>query len=88
MGSYDILKDISKHSTLVQLMYSLSKLNHAISVLGYWIFDLDYKITLVLNRELLDMICAQYVGEEEVATFETAFYAVRYILSTVNLKKE
>ena len=38
-GSYDILRDISKDITLVQLMYSLRYVNYAISVVGYWIFD-------------------------------------------------
>ena len=39
MGSFDILTDISEHVTLVQLMYSLGNVIHAISVVGYWIFD-------------------------------------------------
>ena len=33
-GYYDILKDISEHFTLVQLMDSLRNVNHAISVVG------------------------------------------------------
>ena len=41
-GSYDILKDISEHVTLVQLMDYLVNVNHAISVVGYWIFDTNY----------------------------------------------
>ena len=63
MGSYDILTDISEHVTLVQLMDYLGNVNHAISVVGYWIFDSNYKKALVLNRESLHMICARYVGE-------------------------
>ena len=38
-GSYDIISDISEHVTLVQLMDSLGNVNHAISFVGYWIFD-------------------------------------------------
>ena len=38
-GSYDILIDISKHVTLVQLMDYLLSVNNSISVVGYWIFD-------------------------------------------------
>ena len=38
-GSYDILTYISEHVTLVQLMDSLGNVNHAISIIGYWIFD-------------------------------------------------
>ena len=70
------MTDISEHVTLVKFMYSLGNVNHAISVLGYWIFDSNYKIALVLNRESLDMICAPSIGEEEVAKFETVFTAV------------
>ena len=76
-GSYGILTDISENFTLVQLMDYLGNVNHAISVLGYWIFESNYKRALVLNRESLDIICARYVGEEQVAKFETVFTAVR-----------
>ena len=47
--SYDILKEISEHVTLVQLMDSLGSVNHSIIVVGYWIFDSNYEISLVLN---------------------------------------
>ena len=76
-GSYDILTDISEHVTLVQLMDYLGNVNHSISVVGYWKFDSNYKKSLVLNRESLDMICAQSVGEEQVANIETLFTPVR-----------
>ena len=49
-GSYNILTVISEHVTLVQLMDYLRNVNYAISVVGYWIFDSNYKRTLVLNR--------------------------------------
>ena len=73
MGSFDILKDISEHVTLTQLMYYLVNFNHAISVIEYWIFDSNYEKSLVINRESLDIICAPYVGEKQVATFERVF---------------
>ena len=57
----------------------IGNVNHAISIVGYWIFDSNYEKSLVLNRESLDMICAPSVGEEQVAVFETVFTAVRYI---------
>ena len=41
-GDVDILNDISKNVTLVQLMNSLGNVNHAISIVGYWIFDFNY----------------------------------------------
>ena len=63
MGLYDILIDISEHVNLVQLIYYLVNVNHGISVVGYWIFDSNYKKSLVLNRASLDIICALYVCE-------------------------
>ena len=49
-GSHDILTDISEHVTLVQLMDSLGHINHAISIVGYLIFESNYEKALVLNR--------------------------------------
>ena len=75
-GSYDILKDISEHLTLIQLMDYIGNMNHAISIVGYQIFDYNYKKALVRNRGSLDMICAPSVGEEQVDDFETLYTAV------------
>ena len=69
MRECKILEDISENFTLVQLMYSLVNVNHAISVVGKWIFDSNYEKSLVLNRASLDMICAPYVGEEQASIF-------------------
>ena len=66
----------------------LGNMNHYISAVGYWIFDSNYEKAIVLNRELLDIIFAPSVGKEEVATFETYYFAVRYICSAAHLKKE
>ena len=79
MGSYEILTYISEYVTLVQFMDFLGNMNRAISVVGYWIFDTNYEKSLVLNRELLVMLCAPSVGEEQVVDFETVFTAVRKI---------
>ena len=81
------MEDISENVTLVQLIYSLGNVNHAISVVGNWIFDSNYEKPLVLNRAALDMICAPSVGEEQDAKFESVFTAVRYIYSRGKLKK-
>ena len=51
----------------------LGNVNHAISFLGFWIFDSNYEKSLVLNRESLDMIFAPSVVEDQVATYETVF---------------
>ena len=87
MGDYKILEDISENITLVQLMDSLRNVNHAISVVGSWIFDSNYERALVLNRASLDMICAPSVGEEQDPMFENFYYAVRYIYIGAQLKK-
>ena len=69
------------------LVFIISSPPNDISVVRYWIFDSNYEKALVLNRELLDMICALSVDEEEVAEFETVFTAVGYIFSAAHLKK-
>ena len=47
-------------------MDSLGNFNHAISVVGYCIFDSNYEKALVLNRESLDIICAPSFNEKQV----------------------
>ena len=83
---FDILNDISEDVTLVQLMDSLGNVTHAISVVGYWIFDSNYNKALFLTQESLDIICSTSIREELVATFRSAFYDVRYIWAPGNLK--
>ena len=48
-GSCYILTDISENFTMVQLMDTLGNTNHDISAVGYFIFDSNYKIALVLT---------------------------------------
>ena len=87
MGAYTIWEDISANVTLVQLMDSLGNVNHAISVVGNWIFDSNYEKALVLNRASLDMICARYVGEEQDSIFETVFTAIIYTFDGAQFKE-
>ena len=82
------MTDISEHVTLIQLIVYWGNINHDISVFGYWILYSNYEKSFVLNRESLDIICASYVGKEQVSEFETVFTAVRYIVSTAQLKNE
>ena len=86
--SYDILTDISENVTLVQLIDYLSNVNRAINVVGYWIFESNYKRALVLNRESLNMICALFVGEVNFAVFGTVCTAVKNICLYARLKKD
>ena len=87
MGDFKILEDISENVTLVQFMDSLVNVNHAISVVGNWIFDSNYGIALVLNRASLDMVCAPSVGGEQNFIFEKVYYDVKYISNVEKLKK-
>ena len=49
--TFDILKNISEYVTLVQLMNSRGNMNHAISIVGYCIFDSNYvKIFCLKNN--------------------------------------
>ena len=48
--AFDILTDMSENITLVQLMYSLGNMNHAISIVGNWIFDSNYQKGLCLTQ--------------------------------------
>ena len=67
-------------------MNSLGNVNHAISVVGSWIFDSNYEKALVLNRASLDMICASYIGEEQAACFEKVYYSIRFFPNEKPLK--
>ena len=49
--TFDIQNYISENVTLMQLMDTLVNLIHAISTLGYWIFDSKYEKALHLKRE-------------------------------------
>ena len=76
-NDFDILNDINEDVTFVQLMVSIGNVNHAISIVGYWIFDYNYKKAFFLTQESLDIICSTSIGKELVATFISVFYAVR-----------
>ena len=68
-------------------MDSLGNMNHAISVVGSWIFESNYERALVFNKESLEMICAPSIGEEQAARFEKFYYAVRFISNEAKSKK-
>ena len=84
-GVFDIINYIGKNVTLAQLMDPPGNINHAIVIIGYCIFDSNYKQELFLKRESLDLICYPSVGEEQVVKSETVFYDVRYMCSPGNL---
>ena len=69
-------------------MDSLGNNNHAICVVGSWIFDSNYEKALVLNRASLDMIFASSIGEEQAACFEKVYYSIRFIPNEKPLKEK
>ena len=54
--AFDLLNNISKYDTLVQLIDSLGNMNHDIIIVRYWIFDSNYEKALCLTQESLDAI--------------------------------
>ena len=82
------LKKDSSHISVLKKRCQITLIsNHAISVVGSWIFDSNYEKALVLNRASLDMICASSIGEEQAACFEKVYYSVRFIPKEAQLKK-
>ena len=61
-------------------------MNHAISIVRYWIFDSKYEKELCLKRESLDLTCSPSVGEEQIVKVETVFLAVGYMWAPCNIK--
>ena len=72
---------------LVQLMNSLGHVNHAISIVGHWIFYSNNKKAHFLTKESLDLISSPSIGEEQVEAFRSVLYSVRYIWAPIHLKK-
>ena len=54
-GAFDILNYISENVTLVQLMNSIGNVNHAISILGHWIFDSKYNSSVNNKLQRFDL---------------------------------
>ena len=52
------MNSISEYVTLVQLMDSVGNVNHAVSVVGKWIFDSNDKKSFLLYNDSLDLIFA------------------------------
>ena len=84
-GSCDIIHDISDNFTLVQLMDTVVNVNYVVSIVGYCIFDPNYKFSLLLKIYSLNHICSPLVGEGIFSIFETVFYVVIYINNRVKL---
>ena len=47
---FDIINNTSEYVTLVKLLDSLENVNHAISIVGYFIFDSNYDKAIFLTQ--------------------------------------
>ena len=63
-------------------MDSVEIFNRAVSIVGYCIFDSNYKKALPLTLDSLNLICPHLVGKGMFAMFESVFFSVRYINNT------
>ena len=77
-GSFNIIHDISETFTLVQLMDSVDKINHAVIIVCCWIFDSNYEKALPLTLDSLNPRCSPSEGEGMFDMFKTLFHAFRY----------
>ena len=55
-GSFEIIHDIRENVTLVQLIFTVGDVNHALSIFGYWIFNSNYKKALLLTLDSLNLV--------------------------------
>ena len=70
---FDIPNNVSESANLLQLTESLLNVNHAISIVGYWIFDSNYEKSLCLTQESLDVICSPLIGKKKLQCFNHYF---------------
>ena len=77
-GTFYILNNISEYVTLAQLLDSLDNVNHAVSAVGKWIFDSNYKKDLPLNTYSLNLIYYCYDEYESFSIFLEVYNAVSY----------
>ena len=49
-GEFDILNDISGHLVLVQLVDTSGNVNHAVNIIGFWIYYSTNKIALTFMK--------------------------------------
>ena len=68
--AFDILNNISENANLVQLMDSLGNVNHAIIIVGNWIFYSNYKKSFCLTHVSLDIICYPSIGKKLLQSFD------------------
>ena len=60
-------------------MDSVGNVNHEVSVVGKWIFDLNDEKALLLNIDSMDLIWTCSDEDYYFARFQVVYYAVRYV---------
>ena len=76
------MNDISDYVSLVQPVDTAGNVNHAVIIIGYWMYDSNYKTALPLIKESMDTIIYLYKNEKGAyAEFKEVYYDVRYVNS-------
>ena len=63
-------------------MNSFVNVNHAASLVGYWMFDFNYKKAFPLTLDSLNLTGSPSEVEGNFDVFETVFHTVRYTNNT------
>ena len=67
-------------------MDTVGNVNHAVSIVGYCVFESKYKKALPLTLDSLNLICSPSVEEGTFVVFESVVCTVRYIKNIGKLK--
>ena len=79
MERLNFLNDISLNVILVQLMGTLQDSNHAASIYGIWMYDMNHQEYILLVKYFFDIICSSYDGDDIYSEFEMVYYAISYV---------
>ena len=74
--SFGILHGISENVTMVKLMDTVGNVNHAVIIVGYWIFESNYRKALPLTTESLNVICSHFELEVFLPCFKHCFMQI------------
>ena len=85
--SFYAFNDISDDVTLLYLMDLVGNVNQAVSIVGKWISDSNFRRYLPLWVESLNLMCSSSDGKKVFTLFKKVFYAVRYINTKAKIKK-
>ena len=84
---YDVVKEISKHITLLQLEDVKGSISHSCTVVGKWIFDSNFAYALPLSTKSLDLICSTDEDHEDSEMFMCIYRAVKFVPTKKHKRK-